>query len=243
MSSPGNQVIAYRDEERWEQTLERTRLDPAPGGSRLRPRGIYMITGGLGGVGLAIAEYLARELKAKLVLMGRREPGEAARKKIRDLEALGAEVLAVRGDVTSLPDLRRAIGEASQRFGTIHGVVHAAGVLDDGVIALKSRESARRVLAPKVQGTLALKEALAGIPLDFLVLFSSISSFMAPAGQVDYVAANSFLDAFANASRAENKTWTVAINWPKWRDLGMARRVNSGGHPYSAGARWIRRTR
>ncbi len=121
------------------------------------------------------------------------------------------------------------------RFGSINGVIHAAGVIEDGPFQIKSRESAARVLDPKVKGTLVLADAMAELrngakertPLDFLALFSSVSSVLAPAGQVDYAAANAFLDSFA-VSQTDQRI--VAINWGPWRDVGMAARMSSS-HP------------
>jgi acyl transferase domain-containing protein/thioesterase domain-containing protein len=211
-------LVAYRGEERWLQSIEPATVDGS--GTRLRPQGVYLITGGTGGIGLVLAEYLARTVRAKLVLVSR--TGVVPAPRIQALEQLGAEVSVVSADVTDLPAMRRVIADARQRFGAIHGVIHAAGVLDDGLIQLKQTEAAGRVLAPKVTGTLVLEAALVGVELDFLALFSSISSFVAPVGQVDYVAANAFLDAFANARRATGKPRTVAINWGRWGEAGMA---------------------
>jgi acyl transferase domain-containing protein len=220
MDSPFTQpseLVAYRGDERWLETLEPATLgSEAP---RLRPQGVYMITGGTGGIGLVIAESLARSVRAKLVLVSRSGAAPAAR--IHALQQLGAEVLIARADVTDLAAMQRVVAQARQRFGTIHGVIHAAGVIGDGLIQLKQKDAADRVLAPKVLGTLVLETALAGADLDFLALFSSVSCFLAPVGQVDYVAANAFLDAFANARGASGKPWTVAINWGRWGETGM----------------------
>jgi aryl carrier-like protein len=100
-------------------------------------------------------------------------------------------------------------------------VIHAAGVLHDGVVQLKSPDVADSVLAPKIDGTLALANALRGIDCDFLVLCSSISAILGPAGQVDYCAANAFQDAFANARAGRSKPLVVSINWDAWEDVGM----------------------
>src|SRR5262249_9477139 len=127
------------------------------------------------------------------------------------LEALGAEVMVVKADVTDPAQMRAVVQRACERFGTIHGVLHTAGVLDDGAIQLKDAAAANAVLAPKVRGTLVLDAALAHIELDFMVLFSSISAFTGLAGQVDYAAANAFLDAYAQARVADDVGCTVAV--------------------------------
>ena len=113
-----------------------------------------------------------------------------------------------------------------QHFGKIDGVFHAAGILDDGPLMLKTAESAARVIDPKVRGTLVLEEALRDAPLSCFVLFSSISSIFPPAGQVDYAAANAFLDAFA----LSRKDPVTVINWDAWREVGMAAR-SASPHP------------
>jgi len=123
--------------------------------------------------------------------------------------------------------MRSTVVLARSHFGRLDGVFHAAGVLDDGPLLLKTAESAARVLAPKVQGTLALEEALRGESLRCFVVFSSVSSILGPAGQVDYAAANAFLDAFAQSRKGP----VTVINWGLWNDVGMGRRPLST-HPW-----------
>ncbi len=225
-----SELVAYRGEERFVETIEPASVDGT--GTRLRQQGVYLITGGTGGIGQVIAEYLARTVRAKLVLVSRTGALPAAQ--MQALEQLGAEVLVMSADVTDLAVMQRVIAKTRQTFGAIHGVIHAAGVLDDGLIQLKQKDAADRVLAPKVTGTLVLEAALAGVELDFFALFSSISCFVAPVGQVDYVAANSFLDAFATARRRAGKR-TISINWGRWSETGLAPAAPSStsgdGHP------------
>ena len=240
--------VAYRQSERWVETFESTNLRIQTSGARLREKGVYLIVGGLGGIGLVLAEHLARTVHARLVLVGRTQlppPSEwqavlgksnganSARQKIaklREIESLGAEVLTISADVTDSKQIEDALRIARQRFGDIHGVIHAAGLIEDGPLQIKTRESAARVLAPKVQGTLVLQQALGDSKLDFLLLFSSISSLAPPAGQVDYAAANAFLDAFALSQAGQPVT---AVNWGLWADVGMAGRDIAGksSHP------------
>ncbi len=234
-------VVAWRQNERWVQEYEPTRIaahEVLIG--RLRPNAVVMITGGLGGVGLALAEQLATRVQARLVLVARRAlpprehwrsllaQGETPRgmsERIRQLmaiEARGAQVLVVQADVTDPAQMKAAVEQACARFGTVHGVLHTAGVLADGVIQLKETATAAAVMAPKVRGTLVLDAALEGIALDFMVLFSSVSSFSGLAGQVDYAAANAFLDAWARDRTARTGSYTVAVNWSAWQEVGMA---------------------
>jgi acyl transferase domain-containing protein/thioesterase domain-containing protein len=229
---------AWRDGRRYEQEFERVALPAAADGhTGLRPRGVYLITGGLSGLGLVVARHLARQVQARLVLLARsplpaREDWDAWLRRadaddrtrrrlraVRELESLGAEVLPVSADVTDVEAVRAALDEAGRRFGPLNGVFHAAGVLKDGPLLGKSQAEIEEVFAPKVHGTLVLDALLADSGLDFLLLFSSLGSFVAPAGQVDYVAANAFLDAYAQSGRIEH---TLVVNWGIWNGTGMA---------------------
>ncbi len=241
----GEPVVALRGGDRWVRDFGPVRLGAAEGAAGLREGGTYLITGGLGGVGLAIAEHLAEVARARLVLTGRtplppREswPQVAAGgggeseivRRLLALEAAGAEVLALAADVADVESMGAALVAARARFGPLHGVVHAAGVAGGGLIELKTRAAAAAVLAPKVAGTLVLEQLLAGEELDFLVLTSSLNALLGGPGQVDYAAANSFLDAFAR-SRSEGERRVIAIGWDTWRGVGMA-----GARPGSRGS-------
>ena len=216
--------VAIRDGERLVEACERWPL--AEANVPWREQGVVLITGGLGGLSLALAERLAREAKARFVLVGRTgpdpsDPDDARSRAIRAIEAAGGEVLVVTGDVAEPATLRRAVAEGEARFGAIHAAVHAAGVIDDGPLHGKERGGLEAVLRPKVHGALALVEALRGRKLDALVFFSSTSVALAPAGQVDYVAANAFLNAYARRLAAEG--WPArVVQWGAWRDVGMA---------------------
>lgn len=243
-AGPDEDVVAYRGMERWVQTYAPAPLEPqATPQAGLRQKGTYLITGGLGGVGLALAGHLAATVQAKLVLVGRSplpdrkdwttwlathaaHPHAARIRQVMALEAQGAEVMVAAADVADLGQMKSVVKQARARFGAVHGVLHTAGVLNDGVIQLKDDAAVSAVWAPKVQGTVVLEAALAAVqadaPLDFLVLFSSISSFAGLAGQVDYAAANAFLDAYAQERLMRDGTHTVAVNWSQWQEVGMA---------------------
>ncbi|MEA5621855.1 type I polyketide synthase [Nostoc sp. UHCC 0251] len=213
--------IAYRNNYRWVQIFEPISLEPATENQiRLRQGGVYLITGGMGGIGLVLAEYLAKTVQAKLVLLGRSFPSD--NDKIKQLEASGAEVLVLAADVTNEEQMQSAIAQSLERFGTINGVIHTAGIAGAGMIQLKIPEIAEKVFAPKIQGTVILNNVLTNINLDFLVLCSSLSSIQGGFGQVDYCAANTFLDAFAHWNTVTNNRFTVAINWDAWQQVGMA---------------------
>lgn len=232
-------IVAYRSGERWTRVFEPAPIS-ATAPPRLRMRGVYLITGGLGGIGLSLAAYLAKVVKARLVLVGRtslpepaewplwletHDPGDQTTRRIqmiRELEGLGGEVLVAQADVADRVALQEVLGKTYGRFGALHGVIHAAGVAGGGIIQLKTRAEAERVMAPKVAGTLALANLLAPVPLDFFVLCSSLAAVLGGAAQVDYCAANAFLDAFAHATRAAGSWPVIAINWDRWQEVGMA---------------------
>lgn len=235
-------VVAYRGGHRWLQIFEPFQVQsPAEGSPGLRENGVYLITGGMGGIGLTIADHLARTVKAKLALVGRStfpekaqwsqwlsthtgdNPISAKINKLREFESAGAEVLVFCADVVDLGGMQRVVDQVKERFGTIHGAIHTAGVAGDGIIELKTREVANKVLAPKIKGTLVLGEVLKNIKLDFLLLCSSVSSILGSIGQVDYTAANAFLDAYAYSKKGKNgTTQPIAINWDRWDEVGMA---------------------
>lgn len=244
-SAHEDSTIAWRRGERLIETLEPYQLSEARERPRLKRGGVYLITGGLGALGLTVAEKLAEEFEARLVLVGRSALppesqwdsalGDSARSeaekecigKLIAIRARAGGLLVVKGDVTSHDQMKAAVAEARRNFGKIDGAFHAAGVLDEGPLMLKTDESASRVLAPKVLGTFVLEAALRSEPLDCFVLFSSISSIQPPTGQVDYAAANAFLDAFA----LSRKKPVTAIDWGAWSEIGMAARSRPP-HPW-----------
>jgi acyl transferase domain-containing protein/acyl carrier protein len=218
-------VVAYRGQHRWQQTFEPVPLN-SPTSNRLRQGGVYLITGGTGGMGLVLAEHLAQTVQAKLVLISRsgvQEDGEKAtetKKRIQALEALGAEVLVLKGDVSNREEMESAIALSLAHFGTIHGVIHTAGIPGSGLMSLKMPCEVASVFVPKVTGTLVLKETLNQAlenPLDFFILSSSLNTVTGGVGQVDYCGANTFLDHFAQANPD-----CLAINWDTWQEVGMA---------------------
>ncbi|UCF85219.1 MAG: SDR family NAD(P)-dependent oxidoreductase, partial [Desulfobacteraceae bacterium] len=234
-------VIAYRGNHRLIQTFEPIRLNkPHLKPSGLRQRGVYLITGGLGGIGLVLAEYLAKETQAALILTSRssfpdesewqqwlsthEEDDAISRKinKLKEIEQSGAEVLIIRADVTSEQQMKEVISQAKARFGQINGVIHSAGLPDGTIIQRRSRKTTEEVFAPKVKGTIVLDTVLKDNHLDFFILCSSLASILGPMGQVGYCSANAFLDAFAYNKRYRDGTFTTAINWDTWQEVGMA---------------------
>jgi acyl transferase domain-containing protein/thioesterase domain-containing protein len=224
LSPSGAALAAWRDGRRFEQSLEKVVL--ADDGMAGVPAGAAcLITGGFGGIGQAVAQELAGRGGARLALTTRgRVDSPAVLAAVRQLEALGAEVLAIRADVTSPEDMARAVAEVRARFGGLDVVLHAAGVIRDSLIAAKTDDDGWDVLAPKLLGTRALIQALEAQPPGLTVLFASTSSVIAPVGQADYVAANEYLNALArSAPQALGRV--VAVNWGVWADAGMAART------------------
>lgn len=235
----GNSIVAYRGPYRWIPFFEPAQA-PSVVKNRLKPGGVYLITGGLGGIGLTVAEYLARTQQAKLVLLGRsiipeREhwqgiltapvKEESLRRKIKNimqLEKLGAKVLIVNADVSSLAELEAAVTKARRCFGAIDGVIHTAGEVSSGLMSTKTEEVITRVFAPKVQGMQALQAVLKDDPLDFMLLCSSLATIAGGLSKVDYCAANAYLDATAHVAYRNSAYPVISINWDSWREVGMA---------------------
>lgn len=219
-------LVALRHGRRWARAFERADLGE-PAGLPLREEGVYLITGGLGGLAQILGRSLAERFGARLVLASRGgldgDPGGASpgpdlrRSRVRALEEAGARVEVVKADVSRPGGAEAAVAGATERFGALHGVFHLAGVPGAGLVRLKDRSDTLRVLRPKVHGALALDRALDGRPLDLFVLFSSITSVTGGVGQVDYCAANAFLGAFARWRSSRAPGATVAVDWDAWR--------------------------
>ncbi|GAA0743699.1 SDR family NAD(P)-dependent oxidoreductase [Dactylosporangium roseum] len=217
----GPPVVALRGTRRWVPVERPCAVDGA--GTTLRREGVYLITGGLGGLGLAVAKGLAATGKRpRLALLGRNGPTPAAAEAISELEELGAQVRVVTADVTDARAVRRALDIVQAHFGPVDGVLHLAGVPGDGMLHLRRPADASNVLRPKVHGTLVLAESLrCARPLDFFVSFSSLAALHGLVGSADYAAGNAFLDAWA-ACGDEVASRHLSINWPAWTEVGMA---------------------
>jgi acyl transferase domain-containing protein len=214
----GETIVAYRGRHRWAQTFEPVTFGEKAQESfhaRLRDGGVYLLTGGPNDIDLALAQSLAASVRCKLVLNGYSDlPAR------EELEQSGAEVMLCNVDVGDYEQMSALIAQVRERFGAINGVFHTAGVTGGGMIQLKTPESVAGVFRPKVRGTLVLHALLKDTPPDFFVLFSSTLSLTGVFGQVDYCAANAFMDAFARAHSPSDETLTVAVNWnlPQWED-------------------------
>jgi acyl transferase domain-containing protein/acyl-CoA synthetase (AMP-forming)/AMP-acid ligase II/acyl carrier protein len=237
-------VVALRSRQRWVESFEPITLPSMQhtNSAPLREGGVYLITGGLGGIGMAMAEHLAKLVHAKLALIARTElpprerwsdltlqgaDADITRKiqQVQRLEELGSEVLVLSADVANEEQMRGALEQVLAKFGTLHGVIHTAGMPGIGLTQMKTAEQVDQVLAPKVMGTLVLDRLLNNHHLDFLVLYSSITAITGGLGQIDYCAANAFLDAFAHRNAIRHGR-TIAVNWGEWqwnsREAGLS---------------------
>jgi acyl transferase domain-containing protein/acyl carrier protein len=190
----------------------------SPAAPRLRSDGCYLISGGTGGLGLVMAQWMVRRGARQLVLMGRSAPSAKARETAAKLETAGATVHFQQGDVSRQGDLERILQSTP---APLRGIIHAAGVLEDGVLQNLDWPRFSRVAAPKVAGSWLLHRLSRNMPLDFFILFSSSASILGSAGQGGYAAANAFMDGLAHLRRASGLP-ALSINWGPWGDAGMA---------------------
>lgn len=229
----GQELVALRGHRRW--VPDEQPLDVAGPATEPRSHGVYLITGGVGGLGLAAGKALARTgQRPTLVLVGRTAvPDDAERladgdKRLRrilgeieEMTELGAQVRTMACDIGDPRQVSRVLDVVSAKFGPVNGVLHLASMAGDGMLQLRALADARAVLHPKVRGTLVLQEALQGRPaLDFFVSFSSRAALAGLVGSGDYAAANAALDAFAVVGQGSCRR--LSINWPAWSTVGMA---------------------
>ncbi|MEA5552713.1 SDR family oxidoreductase [Anabaena cylindrica UHCC 0172] len=234
-----DRFIAYRKNHRWVQIFEAIQLKPhLETTHKLRQGGVYLITGGLGNIGLVIAEYLAKTVQAKLILIGRSAfPAKhewsqwltnhdaedtITRKihKLQELEEIGAEVLVINADVANLDDMQKLFYHIDQQFGQLHGIIHAAGTFGEtlsSAINKIDKTICQQQLSPKVNGLLVLKKVLQGHKLDFCLLLSSLSSILGGLGYAAYAAANIFMDTFAHQYADSNSIPWLSVNWDTWK--------------------------
>ncbi|MEM7125457.1 MAG: SDR family NAD(P)-dependent oxidoreductase [Chloroflexota bacterium] len=223
-----------RDGVRTVKTLERIDLPasaPTVGG-HLKPGGVYWIAGGLGGLGLIFARHLLASTKLAydqgitVILSGRSMLNEAAQQTLSELKNIGGTVAYLQADVSRKEDVERIIQRIKDEYGPLNGIIHSAGVLRDSLFVNKTEAEIEAVLAPKVFGSLNIDAATIDEPLDFLVLFSSLTGVLGNVGQADYAAANAFLDSFAHYRQSlveagKRSGRTLSINWPLWDAGGM----------------------
>lgn len=229
-------VVAYRHNQRWVQSYEPAQLDAGAKPSLLRENGVYLITGGLGNIGLILAEAIAREVKAKLILVNRSpfparerwdelaaqgstDPHAARIRRLQALEATGSEVMIAQADVAKVKPMRAIFSAAKKKWGGVNGVIHgAAHLAPEAFRSVKDvdRANGSQHFAAKAHGLLVLEEITRKQPLDFRVLLSSISAVLGGLNLAAYAASNAYLDAEAHRQNLLGaKNW-ISINWDSW---------------------------
>jgi len=212
--------IAIRGGRRYVARLARVAaLDERP--IEIRPDATYLLAGGLGAIGLGLAKWLASKGARHLILTSRGGASEDALARLRELETMGVKVVSAAADLASEADMERLFADAAASLPPLRGIVHLAGVVDDGILLQQTPERFERVMAPKVRGAWNLHHLSAGLELDFFVLFSSVASLLGSPGQGNYAAANAYLDALA-AHRQASALPALSINWGPWAEIGMA---------------------
>jgi myxalamid-type polyketide synthase MxaE and MxaD len=185
----------------------------------------YLITGGLGALGLQLSQWLVEQGAKHLVLTARRSATEAAQVVLDRLQQQGVQIRVVLADITQAVDVERIFQELSVSMPPLKGVIHAAGTLEDGLLLQQNWERFEKVMAPKILGSWFLHQHTRTLPLDFFVCFSSVAALLGSAGQGNYAAANAFMDALAHYRRGQALAG-LSLNWGPWAELGMAARLD-----------------
>jgi acyl transferase domain-containing protein/acyl carrier protein len=213
---------------RYVARLEKLTL-PAPGRQKdiITPEGTYLITGGRGALGSALMEWLVKKGCRHIAVTGRSGDSPEKREMIEGLRHQGAEIVVLKGDISTVEDTRRIIDHIQHSMAPLKGIFHLAGVLDDGMIEEQDWTRFRKVLAPKISGAWNLHSLTRQISLDFFVMYSSASSLLGNPGQSSYATGNSFLDSLSSYRRCKGLP-ALSINWGSWDDAGMAASQGAG---------------
>ncbi len=226
--------IVIRDKVRYIRRIYPVNLSH-PQTAGFQEKGVYLIIGGTGGIGLELSLHLARKYQGKLVLTGRREINQEIEGKVKQIEALGGKALYVRGDITDPESMTEVLRTAKDRFGKINGVIHSALVLQDQSLCNMEEDAMKQVLAPKVKGSVVLHNVVKEEKLDFLMYFSSGQTFFGNQGQSNYAAACAFTDSFALYEKEVLEYPVKLINWGYWGEVGIvageeySRRLSANG--------------
>lgn len=228
-------LIAYREDKTYLPVMnEKTFQTKGESGLTIQSQGTYLITGGLGGLGLEMAKFIAAKGQAKIILANRSAfpqkkdweniEDEQIRKKVeilKQVEEMGSSIVIKQLDITNEAE----VSQFAKSIGSLNGIFHCAGVAGDGFIYNKTEEEFAAVIGPKTFGLELLNKYFVNQRIDFLILFSSIVSLLGGAGQSDYASANAYMDAYADKLRSEGIA-CFSINWPAWSETGMARRYD-----------------
>ncbi|MGK3983836.1 SDR family NAD(P)-dependent oxidoreductase [Sorangium sp. So ce136] len=225
--APHDLQIRYRNGKRLVAGWAPVRGAPSPSRVPWKDRGVYLITGGAGGLGLLFAEEIARTVRnATLFLTGRSTLDEARQARLAGMRELGATVVYQQADVADKASVERLIRDIEAESGALDGILHCAGVNRDNYIIRKTRAEFQEVVAPKVAGAVHLDEATRHLRMDFFVLFASLAGALGNPGQADYAFANAFLDGYAahlnqEVARGRRSGRALAVDWPLWKEGGM----------------------
>ncbi len=216
--------IRYNNKKRYVRTLEELPVvEQEQEFKEIKEDGVYIITGGAGGLGKIFAEYLAHTSACNIILTGRSKENEKITSFLKNINATGkANVSYLPADVTDYESVCQLVQKSKEKFGRINGLIHSAGVLKDSMMIRKEPNDARAVLQPKICGSVYLDRATKDEPLDFFVLFSSNAAITGNMGQSDYAFGNAFMDEFVEWRKKQNRVGkSISINWPLWKDGGM----------------------
>ncbi|MCX8131980.1 MAG: SDR family NAD(P)-dependent oxidoreductase [Clostridia bacterium] len=225
--SPMDSRIRYQGGKRYVSTCEEVDVSQNEASVPWKDRGIYLITGGMGGLGLIFAREIAQKASGTtLILTGRSGLDGEKQMRLTELQGLGARVEYKQADVSEREAVNGLIKSIQEDYGSLDGIIHSAGIIKDNYIIKKTGEEVREVMAPKTAGLVNLDEASRDMSLDFFILFSSAAGAMGNPGQADYSAANAFMDAYAGYRNSlvlsgQRKGRTVSLNWPLWKEGGM----------------------
>ncbi len=240
----GDSTVAYRNNLRYVEEFETIDIDKLSGEDiEIKDDGVYIITGGTGGIGLEFGNYLASKNKVNIALVNRSKMPDKGEwdnilkdgqdqnlcdkiGKIMNLEAQGTSVECISADISSFHGVKEMLLYLRSKYGKINGIIHCAGVAGDGFIIRKELSNFKNVLSPKVNGTWILDNLTRNDEIDFFVMFSSVTSVQHNQGQGDYTAANCYLDSYSALRSKGKRGRTLSINWPAWSETGMA--VNFG---------------
>jgi amino acid adenylation domain-containing protein len=222
-------LVAWRKGRRWLPSLGRISL-PEMGQPLLRPKGVVFLTGGLGGIGLAIARHVITRHNSSVLLVGRRPSEDLPPGSRAALAELGPQAATFSADVTDAKAMAAALAHCRARFGAPTTVIHAAGVAAHGPLLDKTRVDIARTLAPKREGARILDELFQDSALDGMIFFSSTSAVLGNGNLLDYAAANAYLDALAHRRTAQGFP-TLSIGWDPWADIGMSAGPQAGRDP------------
>ncbi|MGF1523324.1 MAG: alpha/beta fold hydrolase, partial [Leptolyngbyaceae cyanobacterium] len=218
--------IAFRQGRRYVLRVVRSDRPIQSKAPLIKSEATYLITGGLGALGLKTAQWLIDQGARHLALLSRRGASSQTQSILRQLQQQGASVQVIKADVSSQQNMADALQMIESDMPPLRGVLHTAAVLSDGVLVHQDWESFSKVMAPKLKGAWHLHTLTLDLPLDFFVLFSSATSFLGSPGQSNYAAANAFLDALAHHRCAQGLPG-LSINWGPWGEVGMTARMDS----------------